>query len=134
LGLFDVSTIINIPRQEEDLGQTLAVWGVKDGPYLMLPFLGPSNMRDATTLGVEWLSTDLVPILFSGTERWLIGGARLVDARASILGLEAALQFQVDPYIFLRESYRQSRLDQINDGAPQPGAEEDPFEDALFAE
>ncbi len=133
-GLFDVSTIIDIPRQDEDLGQTLAVWGVKDGPYLMLPFLGPSNLRDATTLGVEWLSTDLVPILFSGTERWLIGGARLVDARASILGLEEALQFQVDPYIFLRESYRQSRLYQINDGAPQPGAEEDPFEDALFAE
>jgi phospholipid-binding lipoprotein MlaA len=134
LGLFDVTTIIGIPRQEEDLGQTLAVWGVKDGPYLMLPFLGPSNMRDATTLGVEWFSTDLVPILFDGTERWLIGGLRLIDARASVLGLEEALQFQVDPYVFLRESYRQSRLVQINDGVLQSEAEEDPFEDALFAE
>ena len=134
LGLFDVTTIIGIPRQEEDLGQTLAVWGVKDGPYLMLPFLGPSNIRDATTLGVEWFSTDLVPILFDGTERWLIGGLRLIDARASVLGLEEALQFQVDPYVFLRESYRQSRLVQINDGVLQSEAEEDPFEDALFAE
>ena len=134
LGLFDVSTVFDIPRQQEDLGQTLAVWGVKDGPYLMLPFLGPSNIRDATTLGVEWVSTDLVPILFDGTERWLIGGVRLIDARASVLGLEAALQFQVDPYVFLRESYRQSRLVQINDGVPPSEAEEDPFEDALFAE
>ena len=76
----------------------------------------------------------MVPILFDGTERWVIGGTRLVDARASVLGLEEALQFQVDPYLFLRESYRQSRLVQINDGAPPLGLEEDPFEDALFAE
>ncbi len=134
LGLFDVAAKLDVPRQQEDLGQTLAVWGVKDGPYLMLPFLGPSNVRDATTLAVEWVSTDMVPIVFDGTERWVIGGVRLIDARASVLGLEEALQFQVDPYIFLRESYRQSRLVQINDGAPQLEAEEDPFEDALFAE
>ena len=133
LGLFDVAAKLEVPRQQEDLGQTLAVWGVKDGPYLMLPFLGPSNVRDATTFGVEWVTTDMVPILFDGTERWVIGGVRLIDARASVLGLEEALQFQVDPYVFLRESYRQSRLVQINDGVPQ-SEEEDPFEDALFAE
>jgi len=134
LGLFDVAAKLDVPRQEEDLGQTLAVWGVKDGPYLMLPFLGPSNVRDATTLAIEWVSTDMVPILFEGTEWVIVGGVRLVDARASVLGLEEALQFQVDPYIFLRESYRQSRLVQINDGVPQLELEEDPFEDALFAE
>jgi phospholipid-binding lipoprotein MlaA len=133
-GLFDVSTVIDIPRQEEDLGQTLAVWGVKDGPYLVLPFLGPSTILDASTLGVEWFYMDLVPILFSGTERWIVGGTRLIDARASVLGLEEVLEFQVDPYVFLRESYHQSRLIQINDGVLQPEAEEDPFEDALFAE
>jgi ABC-type transporter lipoprotein component MlaA len=59
---------------------------------------------------------------------------RLVDARASVLGLDDVLQFQVDPYVFLRESYRQSRLVQINDGASSTEAEEDPFEDALFGE
>jgi len=134
LGLFDVAARLDVPRQEEDLGQTLAVWGVKDGPYLMLPFLGPSNLRDATTLGVEWVTTDMVPILFSGTERWVIGGLRLVDGRTSVLGLEEALEFQVDPYVFLRESYRQSRLVQIHDGALPPDTEEDPFEDALFDE
>lgn len=134
LGLFDVAVKLDVPRQEEDLGQTLAVWGVKDGPYLMLPFLGPSNARDATSMAIEWWNTDLVPILFDGTEWVVVGGIRLVDARASVLGLEEALQFQVDPYVFLRESYRQSRLVQINDGAAPPEAEEDPFEDALFGE
>lgn len=134
LGIFDVTTIIGIPRQEEDLGQTLALWGVKQGPYLMLPFLGPSTVLDATTLGVEWFSTDLVPILFSGTEWALVAGTRLIDARTSVLGLEEVLQFQVDPYVFLRESYRQSREVQINDGALLPEVVEDPFEDALFAE
>jgi phospholipid-binding lipoprotein MlaA len=134
LGLFDVALKLDVPRQEEDLGQTLAVWGVKGGPYLMLPFLGPSNVRDATSLAIQWLNTDLVPILFEGTEWVVVGGIRLVDARASVLGLEEALQFQVDPYVFLRESYRQSRLVQINDGAAPLEAEEDPFEDALFGE
>lgn len=134
LGLFDVAAKLDVPRQQEDLGQTLAVWGVKDGPYLMLPFLGPSNVRDASTLAVEWVTTDMVPILFDGTERWVIGGTRLVDARASVLGLEEALQFQVDPYVFLRESYRQSRVVQINDGVSSLEAEGDPFEDAMFAE
>lgn len=134
LGLFDVAAKLDVPRQEEDLGQTLAVWGVKDGPYLMLPFLGPANVRDTASLAVEWFTTDMVPILFSGTERWVIGGVRLVDARASVLGLEEALQFQVDPYLFLRESYRQSRLIQIYDGASPLQLEDDPFEDDLFAE
>jgi phospholipid-binding lipoprotein MlaA len=134
LGLFDFAARLDVPRQEEDLGQTLAVWGFKDGPYLMLPFIGPANVRDTVGLTVEFFSTDLVPILFEGETRLVIGGVRLVDLRASVLGLEEALKFQVDPYVFLRESYRQSRLIQINDGAPSVGVEDDPFEDELFAE
>lgn len=134
LGLFDVAAKLDVPRQEEDLGQTLAVWGVPDGPYLMLPFLGPSNVRDTSGFVVEWFTTDMVPYLWEGSEWVVAAGIRLVDARASVLGLEEALEFQVDPYLFLRESYRQSRLIQITDGVLLEAAEEDPFEDELFAE
>lgn len=134
LGLFDVASKLDIPQQEEDLGQTLAVWGVPDGPYLVLPFLGPANVRDTAGIVTEWFTTDMVPYLFEGTEWVVVGGIRLVDSRASVLGLEETLQLQVDPYLFLRESYRQSRLIQIHDGAPIGVIEEDPFEDELFAE
>ena len=53
-GLFDVSSKFGLPKHDEDFGQTLAVWGVGDGPYLVLPFFGPSNMRDAPALVVDW--------------------------------------------------------------------------------
>ena len=131
-GLFDVANVWGLAPQNEDFGQTLAVWGVSDGPYLVLPFLGPSNVRDAFGIATEWYTTDLVPIIFHGTERWVVAGIRLLDARASVLGLDEALQFQVDPYLFLRESYRQSRNIQINEGAVRDTAEDELFEDELF--
>lgn len=132
LGLFDVASSLGVMEQQEDLGQTLAVWGVADGPYIMMPFLGPSNARDFSGLVTEWFTTDLVPILFAD-EAWLaIVGLRLLDSRASVLGLDETLQLQIDPYIFLREAYLQSRLTQIHDGALP--LEEDPFEDEMFAE
>jgi len=132
LGLFDVASKLGVMEQEEDLGQTLAVWGIADGPYLMMPFLGPTNVRDFGGLVTEWYTTDLVPILFKD-QAWLaLVGVRLLDSRASVLGLDETLDLQIDPYLFLRESYRQSRLIQIYDGLP-PVAD-DPFEDALFAE
>ncbi|HWL66890.1 MAG TPA: VacJ family lipoprotein [Geminicoccus sp.] len=58
-GLFDPASHLNLPRQDEDFGQTLGYWGLGDGPYLVLPILGPSNLRDATGLGVD-LGTDWV--------------------------------------------------------------------------
>lgn len=133
LGLFDVASKLGVMEQEEDLGQTLAVWGIADGPYLMMPFLGPTNVRDFTGLVTEWYTTDLVPILFED-EAWVaIVGLRLLDSRASVLGLDETLELQIDPYIFLREGYRQSRMTQIHDGV-LPVEEEDPFESELFAD
>ncbi len=132
LGLFDVASYYGVHEQEEDLGQTLAFWGVPDGPYLMMPFLGPTNVRDFGGLVTEWYTTDLVPILFKDGEWLALVGVRLLDSRASVLGLDDTLDLQVDPYLFLREGYRQSRLIQIYDGFPPE--EEDPFEAELFAE
>lgn len=132
LGLFDVASKLGVMEQEEDFGQTMAVWGVPDGPYLVLPFLGPSNLRDLSGLTVEWFGTDMVPILFEDGEMWGMVALRLLDSRASVLGIDDTLDLQIDPYLFLREGYRQSRLIQIYDGAPPQ--EEDPFEADLFAE
>lgn len=133
LGLFDAATPMGIPKIKEDFGQTLAVWGVGDGPYLMLPFLGPSNVRDLGGLIVQYTVADLVSPIFENPEELYVLGIRLLDTRARLLGLDDTLDLQVDPYLFLRESYRQSRLALINDGVV-PEAEEDAFEDELFGD
>ena len=133
LGLFDAATPMGIPKLEEDFGQTLAVWGVNDGPYLMLPFLGPSNVRDLGGLIVQYAAADLVSPIFDDPERLYALGLRLLDTRARLLGVDETLELQVDPYLFLRESYRQSRLALINDGVV-PDVEEDAFEDELFGD
>ena len=132
LGLFDVASKLGVMEQEEDFGQTLAVWGVADGPYLMMPFLGPTNVRDFSGLVTEWYTVDLVPILFRDGAWLALVSLRLLDSRASVLGLDETIELQIDPYIFLREAYMQSRLVQIHDGMPPQ--EEDPFEAELFDE
>ncbi len=133
LGIFDVATPLGVVEHEEDFGQTLAVWGVGDGPYIMLPFLGPSNLRDTGGLVLQYGLTDLVPPIFDGSEQMIASGMRLIDTRTALLGVDETLQLQVDPYLFLRESYRQSRAVAIADGVPAT-QEEDAFEEELFNE
>lgn len=130
LGVFDVATALGVSKHHEDVGQTLAVWGVGDGPFLMLPFLGPSNVRDFSGRIIQFSTTDLVPYLFDGSEALLPNGLRLIDDRVDLLGADDILALQVDPYTFLRESYRQSRKLAIADG--QLVEEEDSFEADLF--
>lgn len=131
LGVMDVATPLGITEQDEDFGQTLAVWGVGDGPYIMLPFFGPSNLRDTGGLVLQYAFTDLVPPIFDSNAQIAASGMRVVDARTALLGADEILQLQVDPYLFLRESYRQSRVIEINDGVPLD-VEEDSFEEELF--
>lgn len=131
-GVFDVATPLGVEKHREDFGQTLAVWGVGNGPYIMLPFLGPSNVRDTGGLIIRSLTTDIVPTVFDGDELAYAIALRLTDQRAKLLGADETLDLQVDPYLFLRESYRQSRLSAIYDGSPP--IEEDEFEAELFAE
>lgn len=115
VGLIDLATVFDVPRNEEDFGQTFAKWGIADGPYLVLPFFGPSNVRDAVGLAPQFFYTD--PIL--GRERPLaLYAVRAIDTRATLLGADRILEQQLDPYVFLRESYRQKRLNQIYDGNP----------------
>ncbi len=113
-GLFDVAQHMGLQNGEgEDFGQTLAVWGVKAGPYVVLPILGPSTLRDMVALPVDWYSDpksyiDHVPT--SNTVR----ATSLLNTRAGYLQLEKSITG--DKYVFIRDVYLQRRNYLINDG------------------
>ena len=133
LGLNDVATHMNLPKQREDFGQTLAVWGVEEGPYLVLPFLGPSNVRDAVGLVPAYAGADPVSSLNNSPERWYALGVRFVHGRSTLLGTDEVLELQPDKYLFLREGYRQRREIQINDGVISV-SDEEALQDELLDE
>lgn len=114
-GLFDPATDAGLPRHDEDLGQTLGRWGTPPGPYLMLPLLGPSHLRD---LPSQVFNRFLEPFYWYnyGNERWISLGVSLVDMRARLLPLDPTLQRTYDPYGFIRDAYSQRRLFQVYDG------------------
>lgn len=128
LGFVDVATMRGIPKRSEDLGQTLGYWGVGTGPYLMIPFLGPSNFRDAPA---RYLDTYFDPVWYISNvpERNVTVGLRLLVNRASLLPAEKMLdQAAVDRYAFIRDAYFQRRLNLIYDGNP-PKSKDEEFED-----
>ncbi len=130
-GLFDVATHMGLEKHNEDFGQTFAVWGVPDGPYLVLPILGPSNFRDGFGEIPDWYMLPTTHMEEQSTASKLFA-LRLVNRRAQLLDEsdildEAAGQ---DPYVFIREAYRQRRINLIYDGDP-PTAQPDP---SLFEE
>lgn len=128
LGLFDIATPMGLPKNSEDLGQTFGWWGIEPGPYLVLPFLGPRNARDAFGLVGDWY-TDPVSYIDPDSTRWATRGVAIIDTRAQLLGASAVLEQAAgeDSYIFVREAYRQRRRNQVYDGNPPP--EPFPFEE-----
>ena len=118
LGFFDISTVAGIERHQEDFGQTFAVWGFKPGPFIMLPFIGPTNLRDGIGLLPYYLYTD--PRLYNPetSVNLALIGINAVDSRAQLLTGSKLLDLQLDPYAFLRETYNQRRLNLIYDGDP----------------
>ena len=129
-GIFDVATHLYLPKHREDFGQTLGVWGVPTGPYLVLPFLGPSNLRDSVGLIPQYLYADMV-LYVDSPESYYVAGLRLTGARSQLLGLDEILNLQPDKYLFLRENYRQQRISAIFDGNP-PAMEGESSEDELI--
>ncbi len=122
-GLFDVSSKWAMPKHDEDFGQTLAVWGVGDGPYLVLPFFGPSNMRDAPALVVDWETYPPNRVKGHSGTRDKMFVLEVIDKRAQLLAASDILEQAAgkDPYVFVREAYRQRRRNLIYDGnPPQP--------------
>ena len=127
-GIFDVATAGGMERYDENFAQTLAVWGVPEGPYLVLPMLGPHSLLDATAVPLDYYG-DINTHLKSGVKDKLYL-FRLVDARARLITAENFLDKSNDPYIALREAYLQNREFEIYDGEPP----EDPdfLEDEMF--
>jgi len=116
LGLVDLATRMGMERQRADFGQTLGVWGLGSGPYLVLPLLGPSSVRDTAGLGVDFV-TDPVLRLGDRTVQEAAGGLRLVDRRARVLDIEKTLtSIELDPYIFIRDGYLAMRRNAVNHG------------------
>lgn len=111
-------------EQPEDFGQTLAVWGVPSGPFLMLPLLGPSSLRDAVGFGVEavanpfqLLQDDVIDL--TTLEQIGIGAARLIDLRAGLIDTaDPVIANALDPYATVKSAYIQARTAQIYNGNP----------------
>jgi len=114
-GLFDPATIWGLQRHNEDFGQTLGVWGVPPGPYLVLPLLGPSNPRDTAGIPVDWVFS--VTPLFLSSFWWTGAGViNVVNARAQIIDeVQQAKEASLDYYVFVRNAYYQRRVAQVND-------------------
>lgn len=106
-GMLDVAQHMGLPAHDaEDFGQTLATWGVKSGPFVMLPFMGPSTLRDATILPVDWYSDPKTYIEHIRTKN-TVTALSIVHARASFLALEKSVTG--DKYLFIRDAYLQRR-------------------------
>jgi phospholipid-binding lipoprotein MlaA len=118
LGLFDVATFMGMERHVEDFGQTFAVWGAGSGPYIVLPFIGPSNLRDGIGLLPFYFGTDPRIVNDDSETSIALLSVDTVNLRADLLTAGKVLDLQVDRYEFLRESYFQRRLDLIYDGNP----------------
>jgi ABC-type transporter lipoprotein component MlaA len=138
-GLFDPATSAGLELNDEDFGQTFGKWGMKPGPYLMLPLLGPSTFRDSFgkladqfTYPVYWLEDD--------STRLIIRGVSLLDMRADLLDLDEQIDQSYDRYAFVRNAWLSRREFQVKDGEVdessldlEEGMEEEPVPDAAPA-
>ena len=119
LGFVDRATGFGLPKQSGDFGQTLYAWGVGDGPYLMLPFFGPSNVRDTVGLGVDAYAAPISRIgQWDGqqTTNFAFGATDGVDLRSrNIESLDAIEASSVDFYAYLRSVWRQNRQVKLNE-------------------
>jgi len=114
-GLFDPASSMGLPEHDEDFGQTLAVWGVKEGPYLMLPFFGPKTLRS--------LTGDLTDVLFNPllniddtNLKIKTNLINILQDRSDLSTLEEELDNSFDPYQYIKDSYIQNRKYKINNG------------------
>ncbi len=117
-GIIDWASEFRIDKHKEDFGQTMAYWRVSSGPYVVLPFFGPSTVRDSAGLWVD-TKTDVNQQVTDIGARNTLTMLRLTDKRERYLSLsDAVKQASLDPYSFTRDAYLQKRLNDIYDGNP----------------
>jgi phospholipid-binding lipoprotein MlaA len=122
-GLWDIATPLGLEKHDEDFGQTLGRWGAPPGPYFVIPFLGPSTVRDAPARAVDpsWFYNDYLP----DRVYWSWWGLDKVRTRANLLKAGSILdQAAIDRYSFLRDAWWQRRRNAVYDGSPPREKEE----------
>lgn len=133
-GFIDVASMDNVPKHQEDFGQTLGYWGVGSGAYLVLPILGPSTVRDTSGLVVDTVTSDPIQYLHNiGEVRTYnqVRLAQLVDRRTQLLdATDLVDNASIDPYAFMRDAYLQRRASLIQDGLVPQDLLQDGFEPA----
>lgn len=124
-GLIDIATPMRLERQNEDFGQTLGVWGVKPGAYIVWPFLGPSTLRDSVSIpGDLYFSPRLV--INDDEAAMGVSILQVINARAGVLDVTNLMaDVALDPYSFVRDAYLQRRQSQVYNGEPPEEEYED---------
>jgi len=129
-GIFDPATSLGLERKSEDLGQTLGVWGLEPGPYLVLPLFGSSDIRDAVALPAD---TYVSPSLLVAPKYWkevAIDAVGVIDTRAGLLGASQMLdELAFDRYTFMRDAYITRRRSLVYDGNPPELPDDDSAQD-----
>jgi phospholipid-binding lipoprotein MlaA len=117
-GVLDVATEMRLEKRKEDFGQTLGYWGVKPGPYIVLPLLGPSTLRDTVALPLD-MKGDASQQFSDEATRNALTVTRVVDLRSRLLqSVDVLMAASLDPYTFVRDGYLQKRQNDIYDGNP----------------
>jgi phospholipid-binding lipoprotein MlaA len=123
-GIFDLASQMGIERGNEDFGQTFGVWGFEQGPYLFVPFVGPTTVRDGTGRIIRGLASP-VGAIHDVPVRNSVYGANAFDARVQVEGTgELVATAALDRYLFIRNAYLQRRRFLVYDGKPPPEPEE----------
>lgn len=130
-GLIDVASDAGLERRSEDFGQTLGRWGLGPGPYIMLPLLGPSTLRDTAALTLDWRATP-VAMLHESRDRVPLAVLQIISTRARLLSVTRAIdEIAIDKYALIRDGFLARRRNQVYDGdppdePPPPEAEDEP--------
>ena len=125
--------VLGLPRDAETFGQTLAVWGVPEGPFVFIPFLGPNTLLDAISIPVD-IASDPLFHYDNSSVRDKLYILRAIDLRARLLTAETLLEDSKDPYLTIRESYLQNRRFRVFDGDPPSNEEDDDLFEEFFDE
>jgi phospholipid-binding lipoprotein MlaA len=129
-GIFDLATRAGVDKHDEDFGQTLGKWGVASGPYLEIPFLGPSTVRDFPARIVDAFNLNTfdneIPLLEEDWFEYSRIGLNAIDTRAELLSLDRMREQAFDEYVFIRDAWLQRREYNVRDGDVP---EEEPLEE-----
>lgn len=130
-GFIDVATDLGLEQHDEDFGQTLGAWGIGSGPYLVIPFFGPTTLRDALGRPVDSL-VSLTQEVDHDRTRYSIYAVEAIDLRYRLLAIDSQLEDALDEYSFVRDAFIMRREYQVYDG--NPPEDEDFYDDECYEE